>query len=71
MSFAIDSFISPPSGQALDAIVINMLIGGAISEKCNAYVTGLAAKPIGSNNFVIRDKFSTPMIVNKIYITRF
>ena len=52
--FSINNFNSPPTNQAVDAVVVTTYTStGASIDQCTAYVTGLVAKTIPSSQFTI------------------
>jgi hypothetical protein len=71
ISFSINSFISPPTNQALDGIVVTTYIGGSVADSCTAYVGGLQPKTIDSTSFFITDDSDLQMQVNTVYTIKF
>lgn len=71
ISFSINNFISPPTNQALDGIVVTTYIGGSVADSCTAYVGGLQPKTIDSSSFLITDDSDLQMQVNKVYTIKF
>ena len=55
IGFSINSFNSPPTNQAVDSLLVTTYTSsGAQIDQCTAYVTGLIAKTIPSNQFTIQ-----------------
>lgn len=71
LSFTVDNFLSPPTNQAVDEVVVTTYTGGNAIDQCSAYVTGLVPKTIPSNQFVITETDGNPMIVNQQYTLKF
>ena len=54
IGFSINSFNSPPTTQAVDPVTVTTYTSAGLAiDQCTAYVTGLVAKTIPSNQFSI------------------
>ena len=72
ISFSINNFNSPPTNEAVDAVVVTTYTStGASIDQCTAYVSGLQAKTIPSNQFIVAEQSSNPFVVNSVTTVTF
>ena len=68
-SFSVDSFLTPPTNEPVDGIVITSYIDGSKIDTCTTYATGLT--PSALSTITILTTGGTDLTVNTEYTIRF
>lgn len=68
-SFSINNFLSPPTEQPSDPIIITSSVSGAQIDTCTTYVSNLIPKTMPSIS--ISSSTGSAIVVNKQYLLRF